>query len=188
MDIHKPKAIHNWREFLKEIGTIVIGVSIALAGEQTVEYFHWRAQVAEARTSIASEMSSNITSAVRRMRAQNCIDHRLDTLAKILDEASLAGRLPPVGIIGAPPIRSYTRGAWDSIVASQTASHFPREEMIVLGRFYGLFQIIAETAKAETEVWSSLSTMTGPGRRLYTAAEAALRKTIAISRQYNLTL
>jgi dihydropteroate synthase len=31
MDIHKPKPIHNWRDFLKEVGTIVLGVSIALA-------------------------------------------------------------------------------------------------------------------------------------------------------------
>ena len=30
MDIHKPKPWHGVREFLKEIGTIVIGVLIAL--------------------------------------------------------------------------------------------------------------------------------------------------------------
>ena len=36
MDIHKPKPIRNWREFLKEVGIIVLGVSIALAGEQAV--------------------------------------------------------------------------------------------------------------------------------------------------------
>ena len=33
MDIHKPKPVHNWRELLTEIGTIVIGVLIALAAE-----------------------------------------------------------------------------------------------------------------------------------------------------------
>lgn len=30
MDIHKPKAAHSFREFLIEIGTIVIGILIAL--------------------------------------------------------------------------------------------------------------------------------------------------------------
>ena len=30
MEIHKPKPIHNWRDFIKEVGTIVLGVSIAL--------------------------------------------------------------------------------------------------------------------------------------------------------------
>jgi hypothetical protein len=32
MDLHKPKPIHNWREFLKEVGTIVLGVGIGLTG------------------------------------------------------------------------------------------------------------------------------------------------------------
>jgi hypothetical protein len=29
MEIHKPKPIHNWREFLKEVGIIVPGVCFA---------------------------------------------------------------------------------------------------------------------------------------------------------------
>jgi hypothetical protein len=37
MDIHKPKPIHNFREFLSEIGVIVCGVLIALILEQAVE-------------------------------------------------------------------------------------------------------------------------------------------------------
>jgi hypothetical protein len=38
MDIHKPKPVHSWRELLTEVGVIVIGVSIALAGGQTMEW------------------------------------------------------------------------------------------------------------------------------------------------------
>ena len=34
MEIHKPKPIHNWRDFLKEVGTIVLGVCVALGAEQ----------------------------------------------------------------------------------------------------------------------------------------------------------
>jgi hypothetical protein len=37
MEIHKPKAAHNVREFLIEIGTIVCGILIALGLEQAVE-------------------------------------------------------------------------------------------------------------------------------------------------------
>ena len=33
MDIPKPKPIHNWRDFLKEVGIIVLGVCIALSAE-----------------------------------------------------------------------------------------------------------------------------------------------------------
>lgn len=40
------------------------------------------------------------------MRISDCVDHRLDQLAVIVDEADAAGRLPPVGAIAAPPVRS----------------------------------------------------------------------------------
>ena len=40
MDIHKPKPWHGSREFLKEVGTIVIGVLIALGAEAVVQNLH----------------------------------------------------------------------------------------------------------------------------------------------------
>jgi hypothetical protein len=42
MHIHKPKAVHSLREFLSEIGVIVVGIAIALGGEQVIEWLHWR--------------------------------------------------------------------------------------------------------------------------------------------------
>jgi hypothetical protein len=45
VEIHKPKPVHNWREFLTELGTIVLGICIALGGEQALEWNHWRNQV-----------------------------------------------------------------------------------------------------------------------------------------------
>src|SRR5258705_11348027 len=56
MEIHKPKPIHTWRELLTEIGVIVIGVAIALAGEQTVEALHWHYRVNDAMEAIRLEL------------------------------------------------------------------------------------------------------------------------------------
>jgi hypothetical protein len=59
MEIHKPKPIHNWREFLKEYAIIVIGVLTALAAEQAVEWLHWQGEVKAARQAIFAEMATN---------------------------------------------------------------------------------------------------------------------------------
>jgi hypothetical protein len=40
VDIHKPKAAHNGREFAIEIATIICGIVIALGLEQLVEALH----------------------------------------------------------------------------------------------------------------------------------------------------
>lgn len=129
VEIHKPKPVHNWRELLTEIGVVVIGVCIALSAEQAVEWWHWRGQVAEAREVIATEMAQNLVGAIARLRTQGCIERRLDALSDILDAASRSGTLPPVGDIGQPPPRQWRSGAWESLVAAETATHFPRQQL-----------------------------------------------------------
>ena len=39
MEIHKPHPIHSWRELLKAVGIIVLGVLIALGAEQSADPF-----------------------------------------------------------------------------------------------------------------------------------------------------
>src|ERR1700759_1603280 len=56
MDIHKPKPWHGLREFLKEFGTIVLGVLVALGAEQAVEWLHWRHEAHVAREAIAFDL------------------------------------------------------------------------------------------------------------------------------------
>jgi hypothetical protein len=187
MEIHKPKPIHNWREFLKEVGTIVLGVSIALGAEQTVEWFHWHAQVKEAREVIATELAFNLAGAVTRMRTQSCAERRLDELALILDVAAKNGSLPPIGDIHRPPRGIWPTGSWESVVASQTASHFPRQQLADIAAAYKFVQRIENYAAAELGEWAELYTMVGPGRRLDPASESELRKALSEARSMSRT-
>jgi len=188
MEIHKPKPVHTWREFLIELGTIVLGICIALAGEQAIEELHWRSQVRAARQVIASEMTYNLVGAIGHIRALGCVEQRLDTLAGILDQAARAGSLPPVGHIGEPVRHSWRSGAWDSVVASQTASHFPPEQLAALSSLYKRVQRGEEFATRELEAWSYLYAIVGPGRRLDPASEADLRKALSVARDMGRTV
>ncbi len=156
MDLHKPKPWHNWRDFLKEFGTIVLGVCVALAAEQAVEAYHWGTQVREARALIATEMAHNVRQAIIRSRTELCGERRLDELAAILDTASRTGALLPVGDIGLPPRGYWYSGNWESVVASQTATHFPREQLANLARVYKSVERAESFNIMEREAWSSL--------------------------------
>jgi hypothetical protein len=46
VEIHKPHAAKTWKEFFIELGTITLGVLIALAAEQTAETLHNRGRAA----------------------------------------------------------------------------------------------------------------------------------------------
>jgi hypothetical protein len=87
MDIHKPKPIHNWREFLKEVGIIVLGVSIALAAEQGVERWHQGQQYREAREAMRTELSYDRYNISRRDLFAACTRRRMDEIATLLDRA-----------------------------------------------------------------------------------------------------
>jgi hypothetical protein len=61
LDVHAPhEAVRTWKDFLIHIATIVIGLLIAVALEQTVEFFHQRYEVAETRAALHEEMQNNI--------------------------------------------------------------------------------------------------------------------------------
>lgn len=188
MEIHKPKPVHSWREFLVELGTITLGVMIALAAEQAVEWIHWRSQVQEAREVIATELASNLAGAATRMRTQPCTERRLDQLALILDAAAKDGSLPPVGYIRRPPRGIWPSGAWESVVASQTATHFPRQQLADIAAAYKVIERIEDLSAIEIADWNELYTMVGPGRRLDPASEAALRKALSEGRSAGRTM
>jgi hypothetical protein len=185
LDIHKPKPVRNWREFLTEVGTIVLGVCIALTAEQAVEWWHWRNQVAEARGIIASEMAGNLAGVAVRLGAEACVESRLDELGRILDAAARSGSLPAVGNIGVAPRNNLSTGAWDSIVASQTATHFPRAELADLAVNYYYVQRAFGYVPAESQAWYTLASIVGPGRRLDPASEAELRTSLSLARGYS---
>ena len=185
MEIHKPKPVHNFGEWLTEIGIVVIGVGIALAGEQTVEWLHWRAQVKEARTVMATELAYNVEAMIIRLRAEPCIERRFDELAQILDSGSKSGSLAPVGDIGMPPRNAWLNGAWESVVASQTAAHFPPQQLADISHAYKSIEQIDREYLLEEDDWHDLYAIVGPGRRLDPASEANLRKALSRARASN---
>jgi hypothetical protein len=60
MEVHAPhEPIHTWRDFFIHIVTITIGLLIAIALEQTVEWIHHRHIVHVARENIRHEIEGN---------------------------------------------------------------------------------------------------------------------------------
>jgi hypothetical protein len=60
LDIHPPhESTHTWRDFFIHIATIVLGLLIAVALEQTVEHLHHRSQAREAEDSLHRESIAN---------------------------------------------------------------------------------------------------------------------------------
>ncbi len=95
LDVHPPhEPILSWREFLVHLGTITIGLLIALSLEGWVEWMHHRHLVHEAEASLHGEIDRNARSLRETVDElhKNQAELRHDVL--VLDHVVDTGKMP----------------------------------------------------------------------------------------------
>jgi hypothetical protein len=61
LDVHPPhEAAHTWKDFFIHVGTICVGLLIAVSLEQTIEYFHHRHQLHHFEEALRKESRQNL--------------------------------------------------------------------------------------------------------------------------------
>jgi hypothetical protein len=128
MDIHKPKPWRGGREFLKEFGTIVLGVLVALGAEQAVEAAHRYGEVQEARAALRDEIGTNAAILAFGGEELKCLGPQVDAYA-----AWVGGGPKP------PQFRTfllrYVFNTWDT-VKTGPVTHMPLHERLAISSFY----------------------------------------------------
>jgi hypothetical protein len=159
VEIHKPHAAKSWKEFVIELGTIVIGILIALGLEQVVQAIHDRSRVAQARESIRSEIADNLGLMVTRDQTNSCISRRLDEVDGLI-RASEAGALPQGPIwIGTPFLAAMADSQYMSENQSGAVSLMPNQEQSGYARVYAQFQQYHQHELTEEAAWADLRTL-----------------------------
>jgi len=130
MHVHKPKPVNSFREFLSEIGVIVVGIVIAVLLEQAVEAVNRSREVSEAREALHAEIYENAERLKLTIEQNTCLEQQLDAYAAW----ARGGAKPPPYRAFAPALKVEV---WDAIKASAVA-HMPLKERIHLSSFYGL--------------------------------------------------
>jgi hypothetical protein len=138
LDVHPPHhPTHTWTDFFIHVGTICVGLLIAIGLEQTVEYFHHRHQLQEVRAQLAEEreLDARILTYDKAMFQQ--MDAELATDAALLqhraagDKTPLAGRLHYkwFGV-------ALQDGAWQSAKQSSAIALMPENDLLVYSYRY----------------------------------------------------
>ena len=159
MEIHKPKAAHSWREFLIEIGTIVLGILIALGLEQSIEAFHERQLAHEAQEAIDAEMRADLDLIASRLSRQVCIERRLDQVAGLLADWK-GGKEPPQGLqLGDPGDAPLIDQRWQANLNSGRFSRQAAADQARQADFYTRLRILNDVLQREHYAWSQLRTL-----------------------------
>lgn len=164
MEVHKPKhPIHGFREFLKEVGIIVLGVLLALAAEQSVEALRERHAAADARESINAEIAANLGALSNRVRTQPCIEHRLTEVAALMGAGQRSGYTPPLWI-GRPQIWPMEEGSWHSEANAGRAALLPSAEQAHYSALYNHLERLTEWQLKEQDAWARLRVLSALSR------------------------
>ena len=124
MHFHLPKPLHGWREFLGEVGIIVIGVLVALSFEQVVERMHWRHAVSEAETSMRTELTEdNGPQGFERLAFAPCIDAQLKLMQDALVAERDAGTPFEAAPLSIPHFFTWDSNAYQQATASGALNH-----------------------------------------------------------------
>jgi hypothetical protein len=175
MDIHKPKPWRGWREFVKEVATIVLGVLIAIGAEQVVERLHWAHEVRSARAAIAAEMGRSNGHLAYRLAAEPCIARRLDALESVIERTARRDPVPRLGVIIPDIGNALNDNVWANYRAAQTLPHFDDKEQAQLSAYYLQINSLRQFLLDETNTWEVLRVLQGDPSRLGPVDIAGLR-------------
>lgn len=132
---HKHGPLRNWREFAKEIGVIVIGVLIALGGEQAVEAIHHRQEVHDARDALEEELAWDLGAFKDYVGTGPCMARRLDELDRWEKAWEDGRRLPLLRSVAIPTGRPFRTAVW-RVTASDAVARMPLRERIGYATIY----------------------------------------------------
>jgi len=145
MEVHRPGATRSWREFISEIGIIVLGVLIALSAEQAVDYLHWHHKLGAAEESMRAELKADRTFALEYAIFAKCTDSYLDRLEFDLLKRD-AGDLNRLYELGPPfGTRPWTATAWDATLNAQLADHIPLDRFLAYAETFRRANLMRDT-------------------------------------------
>jgi hypothetical protein len=179
MHIHRPKPLHGVREFLTEIGVIVVGILMALALDQTIEALHHREMVNRGEDALRDNFSRFVRFRVMTDQETSCMDARAAELRAALDKAGRTRRLDRIGPIPQPIPMPWQIDTWEAMVASGAAPYLPPAKTVLYSRIAMSGVDLYNVATAEWEEWGSLRSLSGPPRPFGEAEEAKARDTLA---------
>ena len=163
IDVHAPHhTVHTWRDFFVHIATIVVGLLIAVALEQAVEYSHARHELKETRAEIANEQKANEAlwaTNEKNWRSTFAALKNDVTVIKFIQEhpGMPQADLPGVLFWEQAPFL-WNHAVWDAAQIKSVVQRMPLEESNNYQEYYALMTVIAAQS---LETWNTVNAAHG---------------------------
>ncbi len=169
MDVHhRTGELRNLRDFVKEVAIIVLGVLIALAGEEAVQWLTWRHEVAIVTDSLDDELAYDLFAAQERVKIADCQRQTLDRLDELADSSkdTLVVRNAPV-----TRNRIWASSAWEAASASGALAHMPHDTRNDYANLFSFMPLFRQLNVRQEELWATIAAYRRPRKLTETSRD-----------------
>lgn len=178
MHIHVPKPIHGWTQFFNEVAVIVVGIAIALGGEELLATWRENHQAEKSLAAIEDELEVNLGRMQSRIGTADCIDKRLSDIAAYVENPAATTR--PTWV-GRPQLWTMQTSAVDAARSYGSLTVLSRDQQMAISTIYGQMANFNDLEKDEQWAWAELRSIT-EDRDLTDSDKASLRQAIQRAR------
>jgi hypothetical protein len=161
MHFHLPKPLHGWRAFVGEVGIIVLGVLIALSGEQIVGWVHTERELGDAREALRAELGSDAGSLEAIATQDKCVDARLMLLQSWAEGRARLNSAHLASMDSRPLLYTLPTTVWDATNASTIANQMPINERLRYASVYDAIENEKGHVLDERRAWDLLARYAG---------------------------
>ena len=162
--MRKPALNEKQAKFVREVGSVVLGVLIALGIGEIAESVRWKIRVDNSMAAVRTEMAGNRWNLTERVAYQPCLERRLEAIGAILAETRRTGVLPRIETIGSTAYRMIDTSAFEVAKSEGVPLHMDRDEARQVALLYDMSTgLYGELAEKEQEGWRTLQLLEGPG-------------------------
>jgi|GEM_PF-1566179 len=147
------------KKFAREVGSVVLGVLIALGLGEVATGIRWRFDAAQARSAMLTDLERDAGVMHERQLAKGCIERRLRDVDALVKQARQSGELPLVSTIGRPPTRPIVTAAWDMSLSSGVLPYLSRTDASGFSANFDMIKDMADDMETQSALWARLSAL-----------------------------
>lgn len=164
MEIHKPKPSHNLREFFSEVGIVLLGIVIALAGEEALRSLEARHKMRLVTEEMRQEISGDDGPQVsERIALSPCIGNALDSMRHSVEQNADRSTIHEAIIRFATPRHTWDSTAFQAAISAGVLAQMPVDRVDAMSRFYSLMPALENANEREFRDGAGLAALSSAG-------------------------
>jgi hypothetical protein len=150
MPKQSPKPWHDWRENVREVAIVIVGVLIALLAQEVVQGWEWKHKVDVAKAAMREELLTDDGPQIyQRAVMHPCVIARLDAIRAAVESGGSRQEIAHAIDGYWVDFRTFDRLALDAANSSDVAAHMPPDELTAMTNVYQAMPLLERTNAQE---------------------------------------